>query len=187
MTFLSFIAAADPSIGESLKQSALDTGEKFGFNWWLFFSQCVSFCIVAFLLQKFAYKPILTVLEARRTRIAEGLANAEKIKQQLAESEQRYQEILSKANAEAQKMIDEARASAASVKERETQKAIGEAEQILVKAREAAALEHTRMLGELKREVGRLVIDTTAKVTGKVLTGDDQKRINEEAVKTVGS
>jgi F-type H+-transporting ATPase subunit b len=184
MTFIPFLAA--DGIVDSLISSATETGRIFGFNWWLFFSQCISFSIVAFLLHRFAYKPILNVLEERRRRIAEGLANAEKIKQQLAESEARYQEILSKANAEAQKMIDEARKSAASVKERETQKAIGEAEQILTKAREAAALEHTRMLGELKREVGRLVVDTTAKVTGKVLTGDDQKRINEEAVKTVG-
>ena len=60
-------------------------------------------------------------------------------------------------------------------------------EQILTKAREAAALEHTRMLGELKREVGRLVIGTTAKVTGKVLNADDQKRLSEEAAREVAA
>jgi F-type H+-transporting ATPase subunit b len=84
-------------------------------------------------------------------------------------------------------MIDEARASAAAVKEKETQRAIGEAEQILTKAREAAALEHTKMLTELKREVGRLVIGTTAKVTGKVLNADDQKRLSEEAAREVAA
>lgn len=186
MTFIPLLAA-EGGILESLTESAQRTGETFGFNAWLFFSQIISFCIVAFLLQKFAYKPILAVLEERRKRIAEGLANAEKIKQQLAESEQRYQEILTKANTEAQKMIDEARASAASVKERETQRAIGEAEQILTKAREAAAMEHTNMLTELKREVGRLVIGTTAKVTGKVLNADDHKRLSEEAAREVAA
>jgi F-type H+-transporting ATPase subunit b len=186
MTFIPLLAA-EGGIVDSLVESAQRTGETFGFNAWLFFSQIVSFCIVAFLLQKFAYKPILTVLEERRKRIADGLANAEKIKVQLAESEQRYQEILTKANAEAQKMIDEARAAAAAVKDRETQRAIGEAEQILTKAREAAALEHTKMLGDLKREVGRLVIGTTAKVTGKVLTADDQKRLSEEAAREVAA
>ena len=186
MTFIPLLAA-EGGIVDSLVDSAQRTGETFGFNAWLFFSQIISFCIVAFLLQKFAYKPILTVLEERRKRIADGLANADKIKQQLAESEQRYQEILTKANAEAQKMIDEARASAASVKERETQRAIGEAEQILTKAREAAANEHAKMLGELKREVGRLVIGTTAKVTGKVLNADDQKRLSEEAAREVAA
>ena len=182
MTYIPFLAAEGGII-----DSARRTGETFGFNAWLFFSQIISFCIVAFLLQKFAYKPILTVLEQRRQKIADGLANAEKIKQQLAESEQRYQDILTKANAEAQKMIDEARTSAAAVKEKETQRAIGEAEQILAKAREAAAMEHAKMFADLKREVGRLVVSTTAKVTGKVLTGDDQKRINEEAARTVAA
>jgi F-type H+-transporting ATPase subunit b len=186
MTFIPLLAAEGGIVG-SLAESAQRTGETFGFDAWLFFSQIISFCIVAFLLQKFAYKPILAVLEERRKRIAEGLANADKIKQQLAESEQRYQEILTKANAEAQKMIDEARASAAAVKDRETQRAISEAEQILTKAREAAALEHTKMLGDLKREVGRLVIGTTAKVTGKVLTSDDQKRLSEEAAREVAA
>ena len=84
-------------------------------------------------------------------------------------------------------MIDEARASAAVVKDRETQRAISEAEQILTTAREAAALEPTKMLGDLKREVGRLVIGTTAKVTGKVLTADDQKRLSEEAAREVAA
>jgi len=186
MTFIPLLAQQG-GIVDSLVESAQRTGETFGFNAWLFFSQIISFCIVAFLLQKFAYKPILTVLEERRKRIADGLANAEKIKLQLAESEQRYQEILTKANTEAQKMIDEARASAAAVKDRETQRAIGEAEQILTKAREAAAMEHTKMLGELKREVGRLVIGTTAKVTGKVLSADDQKRLSEEAAREVAA
>ena len=186
MTYIPLLAA-EGGIVDGLAESARRTGETFGFNAWLFFSQVISFCIVAFLLQKFAYKPILTVLEERRKRIADGLANAEKIKQQLAESEQRYQEILTKANTEAQKMIDDARASAAAVKEKETQRAIGEAEQILTKAREAAALEHTKMLTELKREVGRLVIGTTAKVTGKVLNADDQKRLSEEAAREVAA
>jgi F-type H+-transporting ATPase subunit b len=186
MTYLPLLAA-EGGIVDSLTESARHTGEVFGFNSWFFFSQIVSFVIVALLLKQFAYKPVLAVLEERRRKIAEGLLNAEKIKQQLAESEQRYQEILTKANAEAQKMIDEARASAAAVKEKETQRAIGEAEQILTKAREAAALEHSKMLGDLKREVGRLVIGTTAKVTGKVLTADDQKRLSDEAAREVSA
>src|SRR4030081_678416 len=92
-----------------LTDIARSTGETFGFDLRIFLSQVVSFVIVALVLRKFAYKPILAVLEQRRQQIAEAQLNAEKIKQQLAEAEQRYQEILSKANAQAQKMIDEAR------------------------------------------------------------------------------
>ena len=67
-------------------------------------------------------------------------------------------------------MIDEARDSAGVIAERKQQEAIAAAEQIMAKAREASALEHERTMRQLKRELGRLVVDTTAKVTGKVLT-----------------
>src|ERR1051326_5371200 len=161
------------------------TADTFGWNWKLFLSQVISFCIVAFLLRRFAYKPILAVLEDRRRKIEEGQLNAEKIRKELADAEKRYQEIVAKANADAQRMIDEARESASHLSERKQQEAITSAEQIVSKAKEAAALEHERQMKALKRELGRLVIETTAKVTGKVLTPDDQKRLQEEAARQV--
>jgi F-type H+-transporting ATPase subunit b len=171
----------------SIVDMARETGETFGFDVWIFLSQVISFVIVALVLRQFAYKPILAVLEERRQRIAEGLLNAEKIKQQLAEAEQRHAEILGKANAQAQKMIDEARESAAHVAERKQQEAVAAAEQIMAKAREASAIEHERTMTELKRELGRLVVNTTAKVTGKVLTSEDQKRLQDEAARQIAS
>ena len=162
-----------------------DMADTFGWNWQLFLSQVVSFCIVAFLLRQFAYKPILAVLEDRRRKIEEGQLNAEKIRKELAEAEKRYQEIVAKANADAQRMIDEARESSSHLAERKQQEAITAAEQILAKAKEAAALEHERQMQTLKRELGRLVVDTTAKVTGKVLTPEDQRRLQEEAARQV--
>src|ERR1700730_13405623 len=169
----------------SFADTIRDTAETFGWNWQLFLSQVISFFIVAFLLRRFAYKPILAVLEDRRRRIEEGLINADKIKKELAEAEKRYQEIVAKANAAAQKMIDEARESSAHLAERKQQEAIAAAEQIIAKARESAALEHERTMESMKRELGRLVVETTAKVTGKVLTSEDQKRLQEEAARQV--
>ena len=182
MNFITLLAASG-----GIVDMARETGEEFGFDVWIFLSQVISFLLVALLLKRFAYKPILGVLEERRQRIAEGLLNADKIKQQLAEAEERYQEILTKGNNEAQKMIDEARASAGIIAERKQQEAIVAAEQILAKAREASALEHERTMAELKRQLGHLVVDTTAKVTGKVLTPEDQRRLQEEAARQLAS
>jgi F-type H+-transporting ATPase subunit b len=178
---IAILAAA--SMGDMVRE----TGETFGFDVWIFLSQVISFVIVALVLRRYAYKPILQVLEERRQRIAEGLLNAEKIKQQLAEAEQRHAEILAKANAQAQKMIDEARESSAHIAERKQQEAVVAAEQIMAKAREASAIEHERTMTELKRELGRLVVNTTAKVTGKVLTPEDQRRLQDEAARQIAS
>jgi F-type H+-transporting ATPase subunit b len=135
---------------------------------------------VAFLLQRYAYKPILAVLEERKKRIQESLENAEKIKRELASAQTKAHEIMVQAGQEASKMIEEARAAATKVQEQETQKAIAAAQSIVDKAQQATRAEQVRMLADLRREVGRLVVETTAKVTGKVLTLDDQKRLAEQ-------
>jgi F-type H+-transporting ATPase subunit b len=155
----------------------------FGVDWSHLFSQIISFGIVCALLYKFAYKRVLAMLEERRRQIAEGLANADKVKAELAKVEAQRQEVMTQANAQATRLIEEARDAAARVQEQETQKAIAAAEQIIAKAREAAAADHARMLADLKREVGRLVVQTTATVTGKILTAEDQRRLVDETAK----
>ena len=149
--------------------------------------QLISFSIVFFVLWKLAYKPIFMMLQARRERIAEALANAEKIRADVAHTEAERQKILADAGDKANTMIDQAREAAARVREVETQKAVAAAEQIVARAHEAAAQEHARMLAELKREVGRLVVQTTSAVTGKILTPDDQRRLAEETEKQLSS
>ncbi len=152
----------------------------FGVDWPHLVAQIISFSIVCAFLYRFAYKPILKILEQRRQQIAQGLADSEKIHEELAHTEAQRHEIIVKASAEASRLIEEARATAARVREQETQKAVSTAQQIIVKAREAAEQEHERMLTELKRDVGRLVVQTTASVTGKILTTEDQRRLAEE-------
>jgi len=154
--------------------------QTFGVDWPHLIAQIISFSIVCFLLQRFAYKPVLKMLEDRRRQIEEGIANAKKIADHLAQAEKRREELLTQTNDQITKLIEEARASAAKVKDEETQKAIAAAEQILAKAREAAQQDYSRMLADLKRELGRLVVQATTNVTGKILTPEDQRRLDEE-------
>jgi F-type H+-transporting ATPase subunit b len=161
--------------------------ETFGVDWPHLGAQIISFSIVCALMYWFAYKPVLNMLDVRRQKIAQGLADTQRIKTELAQTEAKRQEILLQANAQATKVIEEAHAAAARVQQQETQKAIAEAEQIIVKAREATQQEHAQMLVELKREVGRLVVKTTENVTGKILTADDQRRLAEETAKTLAA
>jgi F-type H+-transporting ATPase subunit b len=152
----------------------------FGVDWPHLISQIVSFGIVCAVLYRLAYTPILRMLEARREQIASGLANAAKIKAELDRIETERLAILARAGDEGRQLIADARAAAARVEAAETRKATIAAEQILARAQEAAARDHARMLADLKKEVGRLVIQTTASVTGKVLTADDHHRLAEE-------
>jgi F-type H+-transporting ATPase subunit b len=159
----------------------------FGVDWTHLIAQIVSFGIVCLVLYALAYKPILRMLDARRTQIASGLANAEKIKAELARIESERQDVLVKADAEGKQLIEEARAAAARVEADETRKAVAAAEQILARAHEAAVRERTLMLDEARREVGRLVVHTTALVTGKILTPEDHRRLAEETARQLSA
>src|SRR3974377_681177 len=83
-----------------------DIAKTFGVDWPHLISQIISFGIVCALLYKFAYRRVLAMLEQRRQQIAESLANAEKIKAELARTEAQRQETMAQANAQATKLIE---------------------------------------------------------------------------------
>lgn len=159
----------------------------FGVDWPHLAAQILSFGIVCAILYKFAYRNVLAMLEERRQQIAQGLANAEKIKAELDKTEAQRQEVMARAYQESAKVIQEARDAADRLLKQETQKAIASAEQIVIKAHEAAAQDRDRMASELKREVGHWVVEATAALMGKVLTADDQRRLAEETVKQIAA
>jgi F-type H+-transporting ATPase subunit b len=174
-------------LAQSSGGAVQDIARTFGVDWQHLTAQIISFSIVCALLYKFAYKRVLAMLEERRKQIADGIANAEQIAAELAQTEAQRREVLTQAGAQATKLIQEARAAAARVQEQETQKAMAVAERIIVEARQAAAQDRLRMLAELKRDVGRLVVQTTATVTGRILTPEDQRRLAEETAKQIGA
>lgn len=175
MNLLLTVAEVEPGVWENLSKT-------FGLKGPFFVAQVINFFLVIFVLKKFAFGPIQAMLEERKARIADGEEKLKKIEQQLADSEKSTAEAIAKANAEAQRMIDEARASAAKLSEQEAQKATAAAQNILAKAEEAAKAERAAMRAEIKTEFGKLVSAATSQVTGKVLTDDDQRRINEESL-----
>ena len=164
-----------------------NVAQQFGVYWPNLIAQVILFAIVYFVLKRFAFKPIIAMLEERRRRIEEGQLNAEKIKKQLAEAQTKYEEILAKANADSQKLLEEVRASGDRLAEQKRQEAITAAEQITLKAQEAMALERDKSMAEMKRELGRLVVDATSRVTGKVLSPQDHEKINEETARQIAA
>jgi len=156
------------------------TAMEFGVNGWQLFAQALSFGLVAFLLHRFAYQPVLKMLEQRKERIAESLADAEQVKQELARTEEMRKGILRQANQQANEMIDAARAAAAKVLEAESQKAIATANQIIAKAHEASETEIARLKTELRRELGRLVVQASTQVLSNALTDEVRQRLAEQ-------
>lgn len=160
---------------------------QFGVTWPKLIAQILIFLTLYITLNKLAFGPIIKVLEERRRRIEEGQANAEKIKTQLAESEKRYEEIIHRANLEAQQLIEETRKSGEALSHKQAQDAIRQAEDIIAKAKADIDIERNKMESDVRRAMVGLVVETTSKVTGKVLTADDQTRLNEETTRQLAA
>ncbi len=162
-----------------------ELAKQFGVSWPHLISQTISFCIVCFFLQRFAYRPILELLAKRREEIAAGQAMAEQNREQLERSQRERQQILDAANQQAEQMLNEALAAAADVREKKVQAAVEEVNQIRAKAQQQIQRERQQMLRELEGHVGQLVVKTTAVVSGRVLTDDDQNRLLTDAATTL--
>ncbi len=170
------IFLADGSPLDNLKDVAL----KAGVDQAHIGAQIIVFLFVGFMLKTFAFGPILEVMERRRKLIEEGLANAEKVKRELKEAEESRKSIVQKANAQATELIAEATKAAAAQKEIIVQRAEEQAKEIIAEARQEAHRERDRVRQDLRKEVASLVLLTTEQVAGKVLSSDDQQRLQDE-------
>jgi len=161
--------------------------QDFGISVPYILAQILSFSIVALVLWKFAFKPVIATLDERQQKIASGLRYAEEMQAKLAATQQETAAIIKQANVEASRIIDEARKSAKDFLDRQTQEAATKASDILAKAQQATELEHRRMLADARTEIARLVVATTERVLAKRLTDTDRAAYNESASRELTS
>lgn len=150
-------------------------------------SQIVSFGVVAFLLYKFAFKPVLATMDDRNGKIADGLRYADEMKAKLADAEKQHAETLKKAALDAQKLIEEARASAKTLIDRETAQATEKTQQMIAKAEQAIDLERKKMIADVREEISRLVALTAQRVLSRELGAEEKKRYTESAARELTS
>jgi F-type H+-transporting ATPase subunit b len=159
----------------------------FGLSWPFFLAQVLNFTIVAFILWRFAFKPVLATLDERQKKIAAGLQYADEMKAKLEAIQQESVASARKAQAEAAKVIDEARKAAKEFLDRQTQESSARAAEILAKAQQAIEIEKKKMLAEARTEISRLVVATTQRVLAKELSDAERSRYNEAAAREVAS
>ena len=152
-------------------------------SWEPFVANLIAFILMVVILRYLAFKPIQNVLEKRRQRIEEG----EESERQLASVKEQTHEMLVEAGEKGQEKIDAAKAAAARLLEEQEAEASRKAEEIIKKARQLAELEQQKEREALKEQFGQLVALAAAQVTGKVLTEEDQRRINREAIDSLDS
>src|SRR5947207_2500600 len=112
---------------------ASQIAQTFGVDWAHLTAQVISFSIVCALLYRFAYTPVLEMLETRRRQIAQGLANTEKINAALAAIDAQRQQILQAAHDDGARIIADARAAGERLRTQESARVQMAAERIVSK------------------------------------------------------
>ena len=154
--------------------------EALGINIGLLIVQIIAFTIVMLTLNSWVYKPMLDMMETRKTKIAQGLEDARVAADARANAEKEAAKIISDAQAEAGKVVREATERAATAGK--DVRAAAEAE--AAKAREAAMaeteLERNRILGDLRGQVASLAIAAANKLVGEALDENKQRALLDE-------
>lgn len=159
--------------------------KNFGVTWPTLGAAVLNFVIVLFVLNKFAVKPFIQMLEKRKQIIEEAVKNAESIDIQLKEANEEKARIINEANKAATSIIDAAKSNANTVRDRIINEANSEATHIKTKANESSQMEHDKLMKSAKAEIANLVMNVTQNVIGRTLTADDQVRINKEATSKI--
>jgi len=161
--------------------------EAFGISAPFLLAQIVNFTIVAFVLWKYAFKPVLATLDTRQRKIADGLKYAEEMQAKLAATQQESAAIIKAAQLDAQKAIDEARKAAKEFGDKQQAEAMVRAADLLTKAQQSIELEHKKMLNDARTEIARLVVKTTEQVLAKKLSDTDRTAYNDAATKELSA
>lgn len=167
-----------PVIAFNLQEFA----DKFGLHTEAFIAHFIAFAVVVCVVVFFGIKPVMAQLEERRKRIEEGEAMHERSKQELADVKATGEKILTEARDTGKQEVEQARQTAARLQADLSAKATAEAQTVIENARRQAAMDSQREKEALKGEFVRLVAAATAQVTGKVLSEEDHRRINDEAI-----
>ena len=151
----------------------------------LFVWTIITFLILLGLLSKFAWKPLLNVLEKRENGIARSLEEAEKARIKLESLTSEGDEIIAKARSEAQAILSEGKKASDQLKESTLLKAKEVATANLKEAKEQIKLEKEKAIAEIKGEVVGLSFSIAEKLVKKNLNEEDNKSLINESLKGI--
>ena len=151
----------------------------------LFVWTILTFLLLVFVLAKFAWKPLLKMLQDREDMIRSSLEDAEKAKSELKRLNEESEAIMAKARSEAQSILADGKAAAEKVKDGIIAKSKEQANKISEDNRNQIQVEKDKAISEIKEEVVNLTLSVAEKLIQKNLSDADNKSLIEESLKKV--
>lgn len=154
----------------------------FGLRSDIFVAQLVNFLIVLLVLWKFAYKPILRMLEEREAKIAKSVADADAIAVRVADLEREREEVILTARKDAQVIMAEAVAQSEARKDEMVEAAKREVERVITKSKQQMVVDREAMLRDVRKDI----VDIAMKAAARIIhTGMDEKKSQSLAEEVV--
>ncbi len=144
----------------------------------LIFWTIVNFTLLAFLLAKFAWKPIITAIEAREKKIADDIISAQNAKDEAKQIEENLKRELENSSKAAALRIEEATKAAQKEREQILQDAQNQAQNIVARAKEEINLETQKAIAEVKKEL----VDTALLAAKKLVAKESNTQTNKAMV-----
>ena len=151
-----------------------------GINWQILHAQIVNFAIVLLLLTKFVYRPLLKTIDARREAISKSLQEAEEIAREKEVTEERRQEILTKADEEAGRMLETAKEEAENMRAELIAKAHAEAANIIEKGKKKVEDERFKVFQQVQETVARSIVTVCERILRREFTATEQEQLLKE-------
>lgn len=156
-----------------------------GIDWKLLVANTITFFMVLWILRKFAYRPIINLLEQRQKMVADGIAKAKQSEEGYAELQREKQRILEEAKTDALKVVHAAEVEAANLRQQEIAKTQAETSQLLEKTKQQLERERQQMVSKAKADLADLVVAASTKVLGETVDAELEKKLQTQAVKAV--
>jgi F-type H+-transporting ATPase subunit b len=143
----------------------------------------VCFLITLFVLKRFAFGPIQSMLDERRERIRRSIEEAENARREARRLLEEHRALVGQARGQAEEILTEARKVAESQRQRVKEETEADRQRRLEETKRQIEAETHRALEQIRAEVAELTLVATTKVTGKVLDDADHRRLIEDAIR----
>ena len=147
----------------------------------------VSFILLLFLLAKFAFPPILKMLEEREKKIAGDIQGAEDLKTEAEKLKREFEEQLKTAHEKANTIIQLANEESRKSQDKALEETQAKCRQMLKEAEHEIQTSRNKILAEIRGYVSALTVTSTEKILKRALTEDDKKRLVDESIDEVAS
>ena len=173
--------------GQHVAQLAAEGDALFQVNLFWVIVSALNFILFFIIIWSFAFKPVSKMLADRKTRIEEGLKDAEQARRDRENAEQERVATISEARREANEILTRAQKVAQETRDADIAATREELERLRVRAAAEIEAEKTRAVAEVRAEVADLALLAAGKVVGESMTDERQRRLVEEFLSTAGS